>query len=68
VSLNLLNLEDRREKQSDHPLVISIASWRRIKFNQSLMKLFFGKLGLDRIREKVRSVYDEVSLYEAIAA
>jgi len=68
VSLNLLKLEDRREKQSDHPSVISIASWRRRKFNQNLMKLLFGKLGLDRTCEKVRSVYDEVSLYGAIAA
>jgi len=42
--------------------------WRRRKCNQNLMKVLFGKLGLDGTCEKGRYVYDEVSLYGAIAA
>ena len=61
-------LKDRRDKQTDEPTVISIASWRRRKFNENLMDRLFDRLGLDRDCEKVARVYDEFSNYGAIAA
>jgi hypothetical protein len=68
TALNLLKLEDRRDKQTGEPTVISIASWRRRKFNENLMDRLFDRLGLDRDCEKVARVYDEFSNYGAIAA
>jgi len=66
TALNLLKLEDRRKKNSPNASVISIASWRRKKFNQHLMKILFDKLGLDRACQKVEGIYDELSEYGAI--
>jgi hypothetical protein len=68
TSLNLLKLEDRRQKQTVGETVISIASWRRKKFNQNLMEKLFEGLGLDRACKKVAQIYDELSDYGAIAA
>ena len=41
-ALNLLKLEDRQEKQTESETVISIASWKRKKFNQHLMNRVFS--------------------------
>lgn len=68
AALNLLKLEDRRQKQTTGETVISIASWRRKKFNQNLMGKLFERLGLDRACKKVAQIYDEFSDYGAIAA
>lgn len=68
TALNVLKLEDRRDKNTDDPTVISIASWRRKKFNEDLMDRLFDRLELDRNCEKVAQVYDEFSNYGAIAA
>lgn len=68
TALNLLKFEDRREAQTDAPTVISIASWKRRKFNQHLMDRVFSSLGLDRSCEKVSCIYDHYSDYGAIAA
>ena len=68
TALNLLKLEDRHNKQTEKQTVISIASWRRKKFNESLMNRLFDRLGLTRDCEKVAQVYDELSQYGAIAA
>src|SRR5690606_24543106 len=38
TALNLLKVEDRTEKQSADQNVISIASWKRCKFNQHFME------------------------------
>jgi len=67
-ALNMLKLQDRRDKKTDAPTVISIASWRRKKFNQDLMDRLFDRLELDRDCEKVTRVYAEFSNYGAIAA
>ncbi|WP_444930661.1 transposase [Microbulbifer sp. SSSA002] len=68
TALNLLKFEDRRETQTDAPTVISIASWKRRKFNQYLMNRVFSSLGLDRSCEKFSYIYDRYSDYGAIAA
>lgn len=68
TALNLLKLEDRRQKQTTQETVISIASWKRKKFNQHLMLRLFGKLGLSRDCEKIAKLFDEFSDYGTIAA
>jgi len=67
-ALNLLKLEDRRQKQTHQETVISIASWKRKKFNQHLMLRLFEQLGLSRDCEKTTRAYEKFSDYGAIAA
>lgn len=67
-ALNALKLEDRREKNTDNQTVISIATWKRRKFNQHLMCRVFDKLGLPLSNEKVMDTYQQLSGYGAIAA
>ena len=49
TALNLLKIEDRKEKQTSEVTVISITSWKRRKFNRHLMCRLFDELGLDKI-------------------
>tara|TARA_Y100000817_G_C16812786_1_gene525018 strand:+ start:113 stop:1306 length:1194 start_codon:yes stop_codon:yes gene_type:complete len=67
-ALNTLKLEDRKKKGTEGKTVISIDSWKRMKFNQHLMDLVFSKLGLSMNNEKVRDVYTRFSGYGSIAA
>jgi hypothetical protein len=67
TALNLLKVEDREQKQSAEPTVISIASWKRRKFNQHFMKRLFDELGLSRNNKKVDQAYHGLSDYGAIA-
>jgi hypothetical protein len=67
TALNVLKLQDRRDKKTVDPTVISIASWRRKKFNEDLMARHFARLELNRNSETVTQVYDEFSNYAAIA-
>ena len=68
TALNLLKLEDAKEKNNFGQTIISIASWKRRKFNQHLAKLIFNKLDLNLSNKKVTQVYEEISDYGAIAA
>ena len=68
VTLNLLKLEDQQIKKATGTTVISIASWKRKKFNQHLMERLFQELGLSLKSQKVAQVYDQMSDYGAIAA
>lgn len=68
TALNLLKLEDRRDKKTDNETVISIASWKRRKFNQHLMCRVFDNLGLAMSDEKIMDTYQRFSDYGAIAA
>lgn len=68
TALNLLKMEDRQEKQTDEATVISIASWKRRKFNRHFMNKLFGELGLDVTSEKVAMIYEQYSHYGAIAS
>jgi hypothetical protein len=68
IALTLLELEDRREKRLDTETVISMASWKRRKFNQHLMIRIFDELGLSLKRLKVTEVYERMSHYGAIVS
>jgi len=68
AALNLLKIEDREEKKTADQTVISIASWKRRKFNQHLMQRLFDQLGLSRKDRKVDQAYRALSNYGAIAA
>lgn len=67
-ALNALKLEDQRKKNTREKSVISISSWKRLKFNQNLLCRLFSKLGFSLNDEKVRDIYAEFSKYGAIAA
>lgn len=67
-ALNLLKFEDRKEKATNDETVISIASWKRRKFNEHLMEKLFTELGLDASCKKVSEVYERYSRYGAIAS
>ena len=67
-SINVLKLEDLKVKNTDGETVISIATWKRRKFNQHLMCRVFDKLGLPLSNEKVMDAYQQLSSYGAIAA
>ena len=68
TALNALKLEDLKEKNTDEATVISIATWKRRKFNQHLMCRVFEKLELPMSNEKVMDTYRQLSSYGAIAA
>ncbi|WP_051369188.1 transposase [Psychromonas arctica] len=68
TALNLLKVEDRTEKLTSKPSVISIASWKRRKFNQHLMGRLFNALGLDLSCKKVEIIYEQYGNYGAIAS
>ena len=67
TALNLLKIEDRQTKNTSGETVISIASWKRRKFNQHLMDRLFDELGLDLNNKKVATIYEQFSDYGAIA-
>ncbi|MCY4330194.1 MAG: hypothetical protein OXC48_08980, partial [Endozoicomonadaceae bacterium] len=66
--LNLIKLQDKWKKNTDKKTVISIASWKRRKLNQHLMKTLFQELDLDMKDQKVMDVYKPFSNYGTIAA
>ena len=68
TALNVLKIEVRKEKSTSVKTVISIASWKRRRFNQHLMDRFFEELGLDVSCEKVSKIYEQYSYYGAIAS
>ena len=68
LPVNLMKLEDRLNKKTDGKTVISIASWKRRKFNQQYMKTLFSNLGLDLKSKKVFQVFSQFSGYGEIAA
>ena len=68
AALNVLKLEDREDKGIDEETVISIASWKRRKFNEHLVCRVFEDLGLSMNNEKVSNTFRRLSNYGAIAA
>lgn len=68
TALNLIKLEDRMSKKSCRPTVISVASWRRRKANQNLMRRLFHELEIDPTHEKVQAVFENLGEYGVIAA
>ena len=68
TALNLLKLEDRLDKKTHSETVISIASWKRRKFNEELLKRIFSNLGLTLRCDKIRKLYAECRQFGVIAA
>ena len=68
TALNLLKLEDRLDKKTHSETVISIASWKRRKFNEELLKRIFSNLGLTLRCNKIRKIYTECRQFGVIAA
>jgi hypothetical protein len=68
TALNLLKLADAKAKNTTAQTVISIASWKRRKYNEHLMYRVFDELGLSLNDEKVMDTYRRLSSYGAIAA
>ena len=67
-ALSLLKLEDRLGKQTHSETVISIASWKRIKFNEEFLKRIFCNLGLTLRCDKIRKLYTEYRQFGVITA
>ena len=68
MALNSLKIEDALIKKSFDKSVISIASWKRIKYNEHYMEAIFRKLKIDKDHEKHHQIFDELRNYGAIAA
>jgi len=66
--LNVLKIEDRLLKNHSGVSVISIASWKRRKFNQNFMGRLFDELGINLKCQKVATIFSQYSGYGAIAA
>jgi hypothetical protein len=56
------------EKSTSEASVISIASWKRRKFNEHLMDRLFDELGLDVNCKKISAIYEQYRHYGAIAS
>lgn len=68
TALNLLKLADAKAKNTTAQTVISIASWKRRKYNEHLMYRVFDELGLSLNDEKVMDTYRRLRSYGAIVA
>lgn len=68
TALNILKLEDRRDKGVDDKTVISIDSWKRRKMNNYLMDLIFNNLEVDQNCEKIRNIRQKLQDIGVIAA
>ncbi|MBE8167582.1 MAG: hypothetical protein HAW66_04370 [Shewanella sp.] len=68
AALNVLKFEDALIKENHGETVVSIASWKRRKFNQHFMKIIFSKLDIGPSDEKVSQVISELEEYGARAA
>jgi hypothetical protein len=67
TALNLIKLEDRMTSGIETQKVISIASWKRLKFNQRYMKLLFCHLGLELKQQKILCIFNKLSNYGVIS-
>ena len=68
TALNLLKLTDATEKDTTGQTVISIATWKRRKYNELLLRRVFDELGLSLSDQKIMDTYRRLSSYGAIAA
>lgn len=68
TALNLLKLTDAMEKDTTGQTVISIATWKRRKYNELLLLRVFDELGLSLSDQKNMDTYRRLSSYGAIAA
>jgi hypothetical protein len=68
TALNVLKIEDCLAKESFSKSVISIASWKCIKFNKHYLSGILSMLEISKDDDKYVSVYDAFSNYGVIAA
>ena len=68
MALNSLKIEDGLIKKSFEKSVISIAFWKRIKYNEHYMEAIFRKLEIEKDTEKYNQIFGELRNYGAIAA
>ena len=68
AALNVLKIEDCLAKESFSQSVISIASWKCIKFNKHYLSGILSMLEISKDDDKYIAVYDKFSNYGAIAA
>ena len=68
MALNTLKIEGVLSKNLLKKSVISTASWKRIKSNESYMEFIFSKLETDRDDEKYNKIFDELRYYGFVAA
>ena len=67
-ALNLLKAEDQLQGSERSPKVISIASWKRRKYNQHLAQKIFSMFEFSLDHKKIAQVFERIGSYEAIAA
>ena len=68
TALNVLKIEDCIAKESFSQSVISIASWKCVKFNKHYLSGILSMLEISKDDDKYIAVYDAFSDYGAIAA
>ena len=68
TALNLLKIEDQQQAPKRTQKVISIASWRRRKFNQHLAKIVSSMFASEVNKEKINQVIEDIGHYGSIAA
>ena len=68
TALNVLKIEDCIAKESFSKSVISIASWKCIKFNKHYLSGILSMLEISKDDDKYIAVYDAFSNYGVIAA
>ena len=68
TALNALKIEDCLTKNSFSQSVISIASWKCIKFNKHYLSRILSMLEISKDDDKYIAVYDKFSNYGVIAA
>ena len=68
AALNILKIEDCITKGNFSQSVISISSWKCIKFNKHYISGILNMLEIDKDDEKYRAVYERFSNYGAVAA
>ena len=68
TSLNLMKLDTQMKASLSRPTVISIASIKRIAYNQHMLQRLFQRLNIDPNDKNIRSISDEFINYGAIAA
>ena len=68
TALNVLKIEDCFAKESFLQSVISIASWKCIKFNKHYLSGVLSMLEISKDDDKYIALYDKFSNYGAIAA
>jgi hypothetical protein len=68
LALNAIKIEDALHKNAFSKSVISMASWKRIKFNERYIEWLFYKLKIQKDDEKYHELFDDLRTYGVIAA